>query len=191
MGKRGNPWFLGEKGMDLAAFIKKKRRKADERNMEMKVKKNPRSNQLGFTFPEMLIVLILIAIVAGIGYGAFSRMAVNSSLRTAARDIASDFQLARQRAMAENTNLTITFDSANHTYTVPQAGGGTLTKSLASYSASIIFTNVNLSGGNSIVFLPRGTTQQWGNLALQNNRGSTATITVNSTGRANVQFAMQ
>jgi len=177
--------------MDLAEFFSKMRRITDKRDMEMKAKKNPGSNQLGFTFPEMLIVLILIAIIAGIAYGAFNRMAVNSNLRTAARDIASDFQLARQRAMAENTNLTITFDSVNHTYTVPQAGGGTLTKNLASYSAGIIFTNVDLLGGNTIVFQPRGTTQQWGNVALQNNRGSTATIAVNSTGRANVQFAMQ
>lgn len=191
MEKRRTLQLTGGEGMDLAEFFIGMKRVTDKRDMEMKAKKNPRSNQLGFTFTEILIVMILIAIVAGIGYGAFSRMAVNSNLRTAARDIASDFQLARQRAMAENTNLTITFNTDNHTYTVPQAGGGTMTKTLASHSVGIIFTNVNLSGGNSIVFLPRGTTQQWGNVALQNNRGSTATITVNSTGRANVQFAMQ
>ncbi len=177
--------------MDFALFIAKMSRKADKQDMKMERNNNLRTSQQGFTFPEMLIVLILIVIVAAIGYGAFSRMAVNSSLKTAARDIAADFQLARQRAMAENTSLTITFDKGNHAYTVPTPGGGTLTKTLASYGAGITFTNVNLSGGNTIVFQPRGTTQQWGNVALQNNRGSTATITVNSTGRANVQFTMQ
>jgi type IV fimbrial biogenesis protein FimT len=156
----------------------------------MKGKKNPGNDQKGFTIPEMLIVLILIAIVAGIGYGAFSRMSINANLRTAARDIASDFQLARQRAMAEGTPLTITFNDDDHTYTVPQAGGGTLTKTLASYGGGVNFTNVNLSGSKNIVFQPRGTTLQWGNVGLQNLRGSTATITVNSTGRANVQFEM-
>jgi prepilin-type N-terminal cleavage/methylation domain-containing protein len=190
MEKRRALHLLGGEGMDLAEFFSNMRRITDKRDIEMKAKTNLRTNQLGFTFPEMLIVMILIAIIAGISYGAFNRMGVNSSLRTAARDIASDFQLARQRAMAENTNLTITFDPVNHTYTVPQGGGGTLTKSLASYSAGIIFTSVNLLGGNIIVFQPRGTTQQWGNVALQNNRGSTATIAVNSTGRANVQFEM-
>lgn len=138
----------------------------------------------------MLIVLILIAIVAGIGYGAFNRMAVNSSLRTAARDIAADFQLARQRAMAENTTLTITFDPANHTYTVPTPGGGTLTKALISYRGGITINSINIPG-QAVAFQPRGTTQQWGTLILANGRNSTATITINSTGRANVQFAMQ
>jgi len=177
--------------MDFAGFITKMSGKSGKRDMEGKGKRNLRGNQQGVTFPEMLIVLILIAIVAGIGYGTFNRMSINSSLRTAAREIASDFQLARQRAMAENTLLTITFDNGNHTYTVPQPGGGTLTKTLASYGAGITFTNVDLSGGNIIVFQPRGTTQQWGNVALQNSRGSTAAIAVNSTGRANVQFTMQ
>jgi len=155
----------------------------------MEGKKNLGSNQRGFSFPEMLIVLILITIIAGIGYGAFGRISVNSRLRTAARDIASDFQLARQRAMAENTDLTITFDSGNHTYTVPQSGGGTLIKSLARYGAGVTFTGV-IAGGE-IVFQPRGTTKQWGTVGLKNSRESTATITVNSTGRANVQFVMQ
>lgn len=174
----------------MQVFFTKMRRQADKRNMEMKGKKNPGNDQQGFTIPEMLIVLILIAIVAGIGFATFNRMAINSSLRTAARDIASDFQLARQRAMAENTSLTISFDSGNHAYRVPQPGGGELIKALATYGGGITFTNVDLSGGNIIVFQPRGTTQQWGNVALQNSRGSTATIAVNSTGRANVQFEM-
>ncbi len=166
------------------------RRKADKRDMEMKRKKNLRSNQHGFTFPEMLIVLILIVIVAGISYGAFNRMGINSTLRTAARDIASDFQMARQRAMAENTNLTISFDTGNHTYTVPRPGGGTLTKALASYGGAITISSVTIPGA-SVVFMPRGTTQQVGDVVLINSRTSTATINVNATGRANVTFSMQ
>jgi len=157
--------------------------------MEMegkKKKKNLRSNQRGFTLPEMLMVLILITIICGIFYAAFNRMGVNSELRTAARDIASDFQLARQRAMAESTPLTITFNPGIHTYTVPQLGGGTLTKTLASYGGGITITNA------AIVFQPRGTTNSPpGVIVLINSRASTATISINSTGRANVTFAMQ
>ena len=162
-------------------------RKADKRDMEMEGKKNLRSNQRGFTLPEMLMVLILITIICGISYGAFNRMGVNSNLRTAARDIASDFQLARQRAMTENTTLTITFNPGNHTYTVPQVGGGTLIKALADYGGGITIDSINIP---MVEILPRGTTQQQGKVVLKNNRASTATIDINSTGRANVTFEM-
>ena len=153
-------------------------------------KKNLRSNQGGFTLPEMLMVLILLMIVLGISYGSFRRMMVNSDLRTAARDIASEFQIARQRAMTENTALTITFDSGNHTYTVPQPGGGTLTKALAAYAGGIKIDSISILG-QAVPILPRGTTQQPGIIVLRNIRNSTATININSTGRANVTFAMQ
>lgn len=177
----------------MQVFFTKTGRKADKRDMEMegkKKKKNLRSNQRGFTLPEMLMVLILITIICGISYAAFNRMGVNSELRTAARDIASDFQLARQRAMAESTPLTITFNPGIHTYTVPQLGGGTLTKTLASYGGGITINNITTNA--AIVFQPRGTTNSPpGVIVLINSRASTATISINSTGRANVTFAMQ
>jgi prepilin-type N-terminal cleavage/methylation domain-containing protein len=177
----------------LQVFFTKTGRKADKRDMEMEgkgKKKNLRSNQGGFTLPEMLMVLILLMIVLGISYGSFRRMMVNSDLRTAARDIASEFQIARQRAMTENTTLTITFDSGNHTYTVPQPGGGTLTKALADYARGIKIDSITIPG-QEVRILPRGTTQQQGDIVLKNIRDSKATITINSTGRANVTFAMQ
>ena len=177
--------------MDLAGFFTKMRRKSDKQDMKMKGKKNLRSNQHGFTFPELLIVLILIVIVCGISYGTFNRMGINSSLRTAARDIASDFQLARQRAMAENNPLTITFDPGNHTYTVPTPSGGAQIKTLASYGGGITINSINIPG-SAVVFAPRGTTTSpLGDIVLINQRGSIATINVNATGRANVTFAMQ
>ena len=156
----------------------------------MEEKKEIKRDQRGFTLIEMLIVLILIIIVAGISYGAFNRMGINSFLRTAARDIASDFQLARQRAMAENNPLTITFDPGNHTYTVPTPGGGTQIKALANYRGGVTINSTDIPGA-AVVFMPRGTTQQVGTVVLINTRASTATININATGRANVSFEMQ
>jgi prepilin-type N-terminal cleavage/methylation domain-containing protein len=160
--------------------------------MEMEGKekmKNLRSNQGGFTLPELVMVMILLTITMAIAYMSFNRMGINSDLRTAARDIASDFQIARQRAMTENATLTITFDSGNHTYTVPQPGGGTLTKALAAYSGGITIDSISILG-QAVPILPRGTTQQPGIIVLRNIRNSTATININSTGRANVTFEM-
>jgi len=157
---------------------------------DMEEKKNLGSNQRGFTLLEVIMVSILILILCGIAFQAFNRMSINTNLRTAARDIASDFQLARQRAMAENTILTITFDPGNHTYTVPQRGGGTLTKTLAQYRGGIAINSITIPGA-AVSILPRGTTSSApGDIILVNSRASTATININATGRANVTFEM-
>jgi len=182
--------MLKGSGMDLASLFTKMRRKSDKQDMEMEGKKNPGSNQRGFTLLEIIMVVILILIVCGIAFQGFNRMSINSSLRTAARDIASDFQLTRQRAMAESATLTITFDTGNHTYTVPTPGGGSLTKTLASYGSGITINSITTDA--AIGFQPRGTTTSPpGVIVLTNSRASTATISINSTGRANVTFAMQ
>jgi prepilin-type N-terminal cleavage/methylation domain-containing protein len=184
------PQMLKGSGMDLAGLFTKMRRKSDKQDMEMEGKKNPGSNQRGFTLLEIIMVVILILIVCGIAFQGFNRMSINSSLRTAARDIASDFQLTRQRAMAESATLTITFDTGNHTYTVPTPGGGSLTKILASYGSGITINSITTDA--AIGFQPRGTTTSPpGVIVLTNSRASTATISINSTGRANVTFAMQ
>jgi prepilin-type N-terminal cleavage/methylation domain-containing protein len=158
--------------------------------MEGNKLKKPQRNQSGFSLLELIIVLIILTIIGAIAYGTFQRMAINANLETAARDIVSEFNLMRQRAMAESVDLTITFNPGANSYTVPQPGGGTLVKTLASYGADTVLNNTTLAG-DTITFQRRGTTVQWGRVFLQNGRGSTATITVNSTGRANVQFNMQ
>jgi len=178
---------LGQKGSMGEKF-----QKSFSQPMESKESKNVRVNRRGFTLLELIIVVVILTIVGSIAYGAFQRMAINANLKTAARDIVSDFNLMRQRSMAENMPLTITFNAGTNSYDVPQPGGATLTKKLASYGADIVFAGPpNFSGGPTITFQPRGTTAQWGSLTLTNSRGSRATITVNSTGRANVQFNMQ
>ncbi|MCX5919131.1 MAG: hypothetical protein NTX30_20945, partial [Deltaproteobacteria bacterium] len=58
---------------------------------------------------------------------------------------------------------------------------------LADYGGGITIDSINIP---MVEILPRGTTQQQGKVVLKNNRASTATIDINSTGRANVTFEM-
>jgi type IV pilus assembly protein PilE len=142
----------------------------------------------GFTLLELMITVAIIAIVAGIAYPSFSRMAVNGNLRSAARDIMGDIANLKERAMAENTGFSIVFDKNTNTYTFPGMAGG---KSPASFGQGIQLTNAAFGAGTTITFLTRGTPQQGGNIVLTNSRGSTATITCNISGRTYVQFAMR
>ncbi|MEA1935901.1 MAG: prepilin-type N-terminal cleavage/methylation domain-containing protein, partial [Thermodesulfobacteriota bacterium] len=56
----------------------------------------------GFTLVELMITVALIAIMALIAVPAFQRHAINANLKSATRDIASDFLLLKERAISEN-----------------------------------------------------------------------------------------
>ncbi|NWF57335.1 MAG: type II secretion system protein [Syntrophaceae bacterium] len=152
----------------------------------------------GFTLTELIIVLSLLAIVGLIAFPSYQRMAVNGNLRTAARQLASDFFNLRQSSLTENRMYRIPLDVAGNNYTLQQCnntgsvcGGYTniLAKNLAAVAGDITFD----AGGTTVVdfFLqPRGAVTA-GTVVLQNSRGSTATINVNATGRTHVQFNLQ
>ena len=157
----------------------------------------------GVTLLEMLIVIAILAIVAGIAYPSFQRLAINNYLKTATRDIASDFAQLKERSLSGDAALggsrmhRLAINMAANTYQlqqcnnvgVPCGGWNTMqVKSLANYSADIIFD----AGTNTLNydFRPRGTASP-GNIALRNRLGSTANITINFTGKPRVQFNLQ
>jgi Tfp pilus assembly protein FimT len=160
--------------------------------------KNPRKRvkfDRGFTLTELVIILCLLTIVGLIAIPSYQRMAINGNLKSAARDLASDFYNLRQASMAENRMYRIPLDIASSNYTLQQCnntgsacGGYTniLAKNLTSVAADISFD----AGTTTVVdffIQPRGVVTS-GRIVLRNSRGSTATINVTATGRANVQF---
>ncbi len=153
-----------------------------------------RSGRDGFSLVELLVVIGLIGIVGVFSIPAFQRYATNANLKTAAREIMSDINNTKQRAIEENNNTyRITFSTGGNNYVLSwtDASGTakTLTKSPTSSGADVRITAVTFAGG-VISFQRRGTTTA-GSLTLTNSRGSTAAITVNFTGRAYAQFTIQ
>jgi len=148
-------------------------------------------SQKGFTLLECVIVITLIVIVAAIAAPQFQKMAVNGNLKAAARDIMGDFSYIRQRAMSENTSLSIGFDTSHNRYTVP---GVANPKTPTSFSSDINITVVNFTDhGTNLRFETRGTISPPGpnTITLTNGRGSTATITVLIAGRIYVQYDLK
>jgi prepilin-type N-terminal cleavage/methylation domain-containing protein len=156
----------------------------------------------GFTLVELMIVVFLLAFISAIGGLLLQNYTLNRNLRTAARDIASDFTIYKERAISENITYQIVFNS-------PVAGSYTIqsvvnpgpvvtnvtTKSPSSFGSGIgIFSATFGPGGlQTVIFSPRGTVSPLGNavldgVVLQNSRASRATITVNLTGRTYVTF---
>jgi len=164
--------------------------------------KRNRSNQgsvdfRGYTLMELLITMAIIAIVALMAVPSFQRIAINSNLKTAARDMAADFALYKERAIAESRMYRIVLNTGGGTYDIQQCGatgsvcGGynsIQVKNLSQYASDIIFGSGTTA--TSYTFQPRGTVS-WGTIVLINSRNSTGTIRINPTGRTNVEFIPQ
>ncbi len=153
-----------------------------------------KESERGFTLIELIITVALMAIVAMIALPSFQGIAANGNLKAAAADLASDFSLSRQRALAENTMYRITVADTQN-YSVEQCtniGSACVdwnppqTKNLGEFAGDITFT----SAGATYVVQPRGIITA-GNIGLANGRGSKADLTITAAGRTSVSFTLQ
>lgn len=155
----------------------------------------------GFSLIELIIVIILISIIAAIAGLNLVNYTINRNLKSAARDIASDFFVCKEKAISENTTYQMIFANGGNSYTIqalavgdPPVPGPLMTKLLSQFGTDIVIYKVNFAGGQRVNFLARGTVSPMpaapgvDSITLRNRRGSLATITVNSMGRTYVSF---
>jgi prepilin-type N-terminal cleavage/methylation domain-containing protein len=88
----------------------------------MKNKCLKKQNNAGMTLMEVLIVLAVLSILAGIVIPAWTSRLPEYRLRAASRDLCSNLQRAKQEAILQNTECAVYFDTANNSYQI--VGGG-------------------------------------------------------------------
>ncbi|GMQ79985.1 MAG: hypothetical protein BMS9Abin03_448 [Thermodesulfobacteriota bacterium] len=143
-------------------------------------------NRKGFTLTEVTVVLGILFIMTAISVPSYISWLPKHRLQTSVRQICDDMNLAKIRAVKDNKNACITFDTVADTYTIFFDEDGS-----ASYNAGdiIIKGNVPLENGvditaaNTLAFNNRGlSTAGPGQVNLTNPTGRLMGVNVNAAG---------
>jgi len=164
------------------------------------------NSQMGFSLVEMIIALTIFAILSTIALPFFGGFLDNRELKSAARSIAGDIFETKQRAITSSNFFRMDFDVAQNKYTVTQCNANNddascvlqMSKSPSAFGNDIQITNATFSGAvpTRITFQPRGTVDAGAGasnagVVLTNGRASSATVSVNLTGRTYVTWILQ
>lgn len=143
----------------------------------------------GVTLIELLIGIGIMTVLMTIASPHFRGYLLNTNLRSAARELEADIEDLKQRAITENNTFEIVFDAFQNRYTIQQGGNPVQVKTPTTYSQDIRIASAPFGGGSTVAFQTRGTATA-GSVNLTNSRGSTATVSINISGRTYVQFNM-
>jgi len=105
----------------------------------------------GFTLPEILIVITVLAVLLGVGMPSFTEFMRGQRVKTASFDLFSTLVHARSEAITRNTTVTVTPVSAAWTngWTVTESGG-TVIRTMGAV------VNVSITGPTTVVFRGSG-----------------------------------
>jgi prepilin-type N-terminal cleavage/methylation domain-containing protein len=135
----------------------------------------------GFTLIEILIVITIIAIIAGISVPAFRSFQPDFQLSGAVRDLVSDLRYAQQLTVTEQINYCLKFFLAEKKYQIIQCGQNQpLLEKL--FPEGIKALTVNGLTDNKVEFNPYGAVKEDGTIILENTRDKTKTIEVRPSG---------
>lgn len=137
---------------------------------------------------EVIVVIAITGILLLIAIPNFRALQQNRNLNEAVGALMADLNYARQRAITENINYTVTFNNSANTYTV-QGGTYNVTKNLGNFGSGTYIYSQNFTS-NMVTFQPRGTISDvGGTISLKNIRNSCINIVVNTMGKVqkNVQ----
>jgi Tfp pilus assembly protein FimT len=105
------------------------------------------SSRSGFTVVEILVAFAIVAILFKVALPNLLGWIPTLRLSGAARQMATDLQLARVQAIAKNASQAVTFDTSAGTYTF-----GSESRALQS-----LFPGIIISSATNLTFTPRGT----------------------------------
>ena len=144
-----------------------------------------RPQERAFTIIELVIVMMIIGVLAAFATPHLGRWLATIGVDTAAREIATELQLGKMRAISQNARYRISFNAASNTYQMQKEVAGAWQDvghpkplptgvDLVSATANPVFQTLGTA--------PGGTT-----ITLRNAQGRTRKVTVSFAGRVQVE----
>src|SRR4030042_206689 len=144
----------------------------------------------GITRIELVVVMAIVAIMGVCLAPAIGEWLDNFRIRQAARDIASNLQFAKMRAISRRLEYRVNFDVANNQYRLWVNDGGWVPDPegvVLCTPRGVDITSAGFSGGVSRAeFNPDGTASN-GTITHDNQQGKTYKVVVYRTGRIKIQ----
>lgn len=135
----------------------------------------------GVTLTEVMIVIAIIGILAGIAVPSYQDMIERNRLKQAAESLADDLKYARTEAIKRSCNTTLSFVSPG--YKISTVANGSCTASTVLKTVDISqFSSVSFSSTNNVTFVfTRGTSANLSSTVSSTHY--TAQVVTESSGR--------
>ena len=153
-----------------------------------------RLDSRGVTMLELLVVLVIFAIMAGLGYPFVINYLRAAKVKAAAQEFAAIANGARQLAIARNTNVCVTLAGTQARYMVGTsaacAGGATFTGAMTRADGTISLSNaMQISGTTAnVVFTSLGAATPAATYTVRDpDTNQTMTVVISAAGRVRIQ----
>jgi type IV fimbrial biogenesis protein FimT len=150
------------------------------KNMRKKI-----HNNKGFTFIELLIVIVIFGILVTIAYPKFEKEKARWELNAVARQMVTDIRKWQQKAVVEKeAGLKMTLNLDARKYTLRKYTSIVESRDL---SKTVVSMTVKPATFTTVEFYSNGTTNSAGTIALKNRYGEFRYIVIlNTTGRVRI-----
>lgn len=140
-------------------------------------------NSAGFTVGEMMTAISILGILIAIGMPAFTRTLPGLRLTDAARQVATELQHVRMKAIAQGITQQISFSTSS--YTLQRCNGACTNDS----GAIALPEGITVIASAAPQFQPRGTATIASTITLSNGTQQKF-VCVRTIGRVNIQDAV-
>lgn|SRR5574341_486833 len=139
------------------------------------------TKEQGKTLAEVLVVLAVIGLMAGLAGPNFVAMTTRVEARSAAAEIASELRLARQLAMARRERLRVVFDQSSRTITLQRADVEGVLDVYRYGDKGVLIEEP--TAGPDVLFHPTGRSATATTIVIRDKQGRVTKLTVSVTGR--------